>query len=57
MSLVEAFFTKDANLEFITAISLKRDSNTELLPYAFFTVTFFKLLENFLPDNVFDKNI
>ena len=42
------FFTKDASLEFIPAISLKRDSNTEVFQYEFFTVTLFKLSENFL---------
>ena len=45
MSLVETFFTKDASLEFIPAISLKRDSNTEVFPYGFFTVTLLKLSE------------
>ena len=45
MSLVETFFTKDASLEFIPAISLKRDSNTEVFLYGFFTVTLFKLSE------------
>ena len=54
MSLVEAFFTKYASLEFIPAISLKRDSNTEVLPYGFFTVIFFKLSKIFLQD-VFAK--
>ena len=39
MSLVKDFFTKDASLEFIPAISLKTDSNTEVFPYGFFTVT------------------
>ena len=44
------FFNKDASLEFIPAISLKRDSNTEVFSYGFFTVTLFKLSENFLRD-------
>ena len=47
MSLVGAIFTKDASLEFIPAISLKRDSNTEVFSYGFFTITLFKLLEKF----------
>ena len=55
MSLVEAFFTKYASLEFIPAISLKRDSNTEIFPYGFFTVTLFKLSENFSQD-IFAKH-
>ena len=42
------FFTKDASLEFIPAISLKRDSNAEVFLYGFFTVTLFKLSEDFL---------
>ena len=50
MSLVKAFFTKDASLELIPAISLKTDSNTEIFPYRFFTVTLFKLSANFLRD-------
>ena len=59
MSLVEAFFTKDASLEFIPAISLKMDSKSEVFPHGFFTVTLFKLLENVLRDIIakhfFDK--
>ena len=55
MSLVEAFFIKDASLEFISAISLKKDSNTEVFPYGLFTVTLFKLSENFLRD-IFAKH-
>ena len=50
MSLVKAFFIKDASLELIPAISLKTDSNTEIFPYGFFTVTVFKLSANFLRD-------
>ena len=49
------FFTKDASLEFIAAASSKRDSNTEVFPYGFFTATFLKLLENFLRD-IFAKH-
>ena len=49
------FSTKGATLEFIPAISLKRDSNTEAFPYGFFTVILFKLLENFLRD-IFAKH-
>ena len=55
MSLMGAFFTKDASLEFIPAISLKMDSNAEVFPYRFFKVTFLKLLENFLRD-IFAKH-
>ena len=40
------FLTKDANQEFISAISLKRDSNTEVFPCELFTVNF-KLPEKF----------
>ena len=53
MSLVEAFFTKDASLE-IPVISLKRDSNTEVFPYGFM-VTLFKLSKRFLQD-IFAKH-
>ena len=49
------FFTKDTSLEFIPAISLKKDSNSEVFSYGFFKVTIFKLLENFLRD-VFTKH-
>ena len=49
------FFTKDASLEFIPAISLKRESNTEVFSYRFFTITLFKLSENFLRD-IFAKH-
>ena len=49
------FFTKDASLEFIPAISLKRDSNAEAFPHGFFTVTLFKVSENFLRD-IFAKH-
>ena len=49
------FFTKDASLEFIPAISLKRDSNAEVFLYGFFTITPFKLSENFLRD-IFAKH-
>ena len=38
---------QDASLEFIPAISLKSDSNTEVFSYGFFTITLFKLSENF----------
>ena len=38
-----AFFTKDASLEFIPAISLKRDSSAEVFLYGFSTVTLLKL--------------
>ena len=55
MSLMEAFFTKDASLEFIPAISLKRDFSAEFFPYGFSTVTLLKLLENFLRD-IFAKH-
>ena len=55
MSLMEAFFTKDASLEFIPAISLKMDSSAEVLPYGFFKVTLLKLSENFLRD-IFAKH-
>ena len=46
---------KDTSLEFIPAISLKKDSNPEVFSYGFFKVTIFKLLENFLRD-VFTKH-
>ena len=49
------FFFKDANLEFIPAISLKTDSNTEIFEYGFFMVTLFKLSRNFLWD-IFAKH-
>ena len=55
MSLMEAFFTKNASLKFMPAISLKRDSNTEVFPYGFFTVTVFKLPGNVLRD-IFAKH-
>ena len=41
---------KDTSLEFIPAISLKKDANTVVVPYGFFKITIFKLLENFLRD-------
>ena len=41
MYFVEAFFTKDTSLEFIPAISLKKDPNTEVSSYGFFAVTLF----------------
>ena len=47
MSWWNRFFTKDASPEFISAISLKRDSNAEVYPYGLFTVTIFKLLKSF----------
>ena len=53
MSLVEAFFTKDASLEFIPASSLERDCNTEVFPYGFM-LTLFKLSESF-PQDIFAK--
>ena len=46
---------KDASLEFILEISLKKESNTEVFSYGFFTVTFFKLLKHFLRD-IFAKH-
>ena len=49
------FFTKDTSLQFIPAISLKRDSNAEVFSCGFFTVTLFKLSENFLRD-IFAKH-
>ena len=46
---------KDTSLEFIPAISFRRDCNTEVFPYGFFKVTIFKLLGNFLRD-IFAKH-
>ena len=46
MSLLVTFFTKDAILEFIPAVSLKRDFNAQVFLYGFFTVALFKLSEN-----------
>ena len=50
------FFIKDASLEFIPAISLKRNSNTEVFPYGFFTVTLFKLSEIIFCEMSLQKN-
>ena len=50
-----AFFTKDASLEFLPAISLKRESHAEVSLYGFFSVTLFKLSENFVRD-IFAKH-
>ena len=44
------FFTKDASLEFIPAISLKKGLQQRVFVYGFFTITLFKLWENFLRD-------
>ena len=55
MPLVKAFFTKDTSLEFIPAISLKTDSNTEVFPYVLFTVALFELSGNFLCKIFSDK--
>ena len=43
-----AFFSKDASLELIPAISLKRNASAEVFPSGFFRVTLLKLSENFL---------
>ena len=55
MSSMKTFFIKDASLEFIPAISLKTDSNTEVFAYGFFMVALFKLSGNFLGD-IFAKH-
>ena len=53
--MVKVFFTKDASLEFIPAISLKTGSNTEVFSYGFFTVTLFKLSGKYLCKTFSDK--
>ena len=55
MSSVKTFFIKDTSLEFVPAISLKTNSNTEVFAHGFFMVTLFELLKNFLRD-IFAKH-
>ena len=55
MSLVEAFFRERCKSRVYPSNFNKKDSNTEVFPYGFFTITFLKLLKHFLRD-IFAKH-